>query len=147
MKTKMIDTFNKNIKHNTMKTRFISMTLVQLFAVATIAGASDIKIINSSAASCHENATEPDSQEMVSDNTLNVSTMLDEWIATREIWEQESQEIVSDNVLNESSVLNEWIATREIWEQESQEMVSDNAPNELFMLNEWIDARENWEQK
>jgi hypothetical protein len=137
---------NKN-KMKTMKTKIISTTMILLFAVATIAGASNIKTKNSSAASCHENAMEQEGQEMISDNVQNETSILNEWITTRETWEQESLQIINEITLQESFMLNEWIATREIWEQESQEMVSDNALDGISMLNVWIANRENWEQE
>jgi hypothetical protein len=147
MKTIIKEKIDNKNKIKTMKTRIISTTMVLLFAVVTIAGASNIKIKNSSVASCHENAMEQEGQEMISDNVQIESSILNEWITTRETWEQESQEMISNNDLNESCMLNQWINSRELWEQESPEMVQDNGMEASVMLTDWITNRENWEQE
>jgi hypothetical protein len=116
-----------------MKTRLISMTLVVLFVAVTVAEASNNRIKNSSFASRHENAIE--------------TIQLEEWIASRDNWEQERQETVSNYALEKSSMLEEWITSRDIWEQEGQETVCDNTLKDSSMLEKWIASRESWEQK
>ena len=64
------------------------MTLVLFFIVATVTGATNKRTKNSLTASRHENATEQKRQEMVNDNTLRDSFLLEEWIAGRDNWEQ-----------------------------------------------------------
>jgi hypothetical protein len=130
-----------------MKTRIFTMILVVLFAVATIAeannnGSKDLFIV-----SHYDNTSGLKVQEMASDNVPSELSILNEWITSRENWEQESQEMVNDNALEESSMLNDWIASRENWEQKGQETLSDNSLENTSMLAEWITSRENWEQK
>ena len=69
------------------------MTLVILFAVAAVAGATNNRITNSSFTMCYENTTVQEVQEIACNNAPNESTMLEEWINGRENWEQEGQEM------------------------------------------------------
>jgi hypothetical protein len=116
-----------------MKTRLISVTLVILFAVVTVAEATNNRVKNSSIASRHENVIE--------------TNQLEGWITSRENWEQEGQETVSNYAQEKSSMLEEWIARRDNWEQEGQETVSDYTLKESSMLEKWIAGRESWEQE
>jgi hypothetical protein len=71
-----------------MKTRIFTMTLVVLFAVSSIAEARNHRTKNTSTASGHENTVVQLSQKIVADNSLEMTTNLEEWIASRENWEQ-----------------------------------------------------------
>jgi Flp pilus assembly protein CpaB len=130
-----------------MKTRIFTMTLVVLFGVASIAGASNNRIINSDTASGHENTVVQVSQKIVADNALEMTTNLEEWITSRESWEQDGQETVTDNSIEQTAILEEWIISRDKWEQEGEEMGNNFAQVESPKMEEWIANIENWEQR
>jgi hypothetical protein len=130
-----------------MKTRIFIMTLVVLLAVATIAEARNHRIKNTSIASCHENTVVQLSQKIVVDNPLEVAINLEEWITSRENWEQDVQETVTDNSIEQTANLEEWIISRDNWEQEGEEMGNSFAHVESSKMEEWIASIENWEQR
>jgi hypothetical protein len=122
----------KNIKkQNTMKTRILTLTGIFLFTIATFAGANNHRVINKSAASCHENA---------------ITNSLESWVISRDNWEQEGQAETLTGSFESSSMLNEWIAARDNWEQEGEGMVTASTDEKKISLDEWVAARESWEQ-
>ena len=126
-----------------MKTRFFSIAVVLLFAVSTIAKAENSRTEDSIVASSHESNN---GIEMISANSEFGTNLLDEWISTRENWEQESQEIESNSVVEATQLLEEWFTGRENWEQGSQEFESNSGVETSQLLEEWFSGRENWEQ-
>ena len=130
-----------------MKTRIFTATLLALFAFTGFSGSANNRVNNISSSTCHENQCGLKSQEMQESNALYDATVLNEWIATREIWEQESQEMVSENVVMESASLEEWISSRENWEQIGEDTMIENPYTGSLILDTWITGNETWEQK
>jgi hypothetical protein len=130
-----------------MKTRIITATLIVLFAFVVFSGSANNRVSNISTASCHENLCGLKSQEMLDTQVSYDATILNEWVATREIWEQESQEMSSENVMIESTSLEEWISGRENWEQIGEDTVMENPYAGSLILDAWITGNETWEQK
>jgi hypothetical protein len=130
-----------------MKTRIISITMGVLFAALTVAGATNNRNQNSLSASFHENATVQNFTDMVSNNPSVESNMMEEWIESRDNWEQAEQNTVSSDLVNDSAMLEEWMLSRDNWEQGGQDLTGDNFPAKSSLLEEWIASTENWEQK
>jgi hypothetical protein len=129
-----------------MKTRIITATFLALFAFTGFSGSANNRV-NNSEASCHENQYGLKNQEMLDAQVSYDATILNEWIATREIWEQDDQEMVSENVVMESASLEEWISGRENWEQIGEDTVIVNPYAGSLILDSWITGNESWEQK
>jgi hypothetical protein len=127
-----------------MKTRFFFIMVVFLFAIAPIAKATNNTPENSSVASSHESNT---GIEMIYQDVLYDSALLDEWILTRDTWEQEDQENGTMNDLEASQILEEWVTSRENWENEGSESDKFVIPVDPTILEEWNASCENWEQK
>jgi hypothetical protein len=130
-----------------MKTRIISITMGVLFAALTVAGATNNRNQNSTAASCHENATEQNFTDMVSNNPSVEFNMMEDWIESRDNWEQAGQSMVANDLMIDSAMLEEWMLSRDNWEQEDQGFIGGNIPVKSSLLEEWIASTENWEQK
>jgi hypothetical protein len=130
-----------------MKTRIISTTMVVLFAALTVAGATNNRNQDSLSASSHENATEQNFANMVPLNPSPEATLMEEWIESRDNWEQTEQNTVSSYLLIDSEMLEEWMLSRDNWEQEGQNLMAGNIPVKSALLEEWISSTENWEQK
>ena len=130
-----------------MNTRIITATLISLFAFIGFSGLANNRVNINSTASSHENPCGLKSQEKLDTQVSYDTTILNEWLATREIWEQEGQEIVSENVVMESAYLEEWISGRENWEQKAEDTVIINPYAGSMILNSWINGNESWEQK
>ena len=107
---------NKTLKQNTMKTRIFTMTLVVLLAFASGAEARNHRIKNTSTASGHENTVVQLEQKIVADNSFEMRINLEEWIISRDNWEQDALETVADHSIEQKSVLEEWISSRDNWE-------------------------------
>ena len=130
-----------------MKTRIFTATLLALFAFTGFSGSANNRVNNNSTASSHENPCGLKSQEILDSQVSYDATILNEWIATREIWEQEGQEMVSENVVMESAYLEEWISGRENWEQIGEDTVIVNPYAGSMILDSLITGNESWEQK
>jgi hypothetical protein len=127
-----------------MKTKFFTITMVFLFALTAMAEATSSRPENLSVASRHESNTVLD---MISNDVLYDSALLDEWISSRETWEQEGQEMESNNAENVSQILEEWVTGRENWENEGSETDRSFPPFEPSLLDEWNSSNQNWEQR
>jgi hypothetical protein len=132
---------------NTMKTKIISITMGVLFAALTVAGATNNRNQDSSSASSHENATEQNFAIMVPLNPSPEVTIMEEWIESRDNWEQTEQNTVSSDLLIDSEMLEEWMLSRDNWEQGDQDLNGENVAAKSSLLEEWIASTENWEQK
>jgi hypothetical protein len=132
---------------NTMKTRIISITMGVLFAALTVAGATNSRNHKSSTASSHENATEQNSANMVPLNPSPEATIMEEWIESRDNWEQTEQNTVSSDLLMDSEMLEEWMLSRDNWEQGDQDLKGENVASQSSLLDEWVAGTENWEQE
>jgi hypothetical protein len=130
-----------------MKTRIITATLLALFAFTGFSGSANNRVNNNSTASCHENLCGLKCQELLDIQVSYDAAILNEWIATREIWEQESQEMVSENMVMESTSLEAWISGRENWEQIGEDTVIVNPYAGSLILDSWITGNESWEQE
>jgi hypothetical protein len=130
-----------------MKTRLISTTLVILFAALTVGGATINRIQNSSAASSHENATEQNITNLNFVYPSEETTLMQEWIDSRNEWEQTGQSLATNDFVKDSEMLEEWISTRDNWEKDDQELVSENFNGKSSLLEEWIASTANWEQR
>lgn len=130
-----------------MKTRFFSITLIILFAAFTVFGAANSRVENTSRASSHENVTEQNFTDMIPDFPAIESTMMEEWIDSRNSWEQEEHAVDTSDFLNDPVMLEEWVISRDNWEQKDQDLTGDNFPGKSSWLDEWIADTENWEQK
>jgi hypothetical protein len=130
-----------------MKTRIISITMGVLFAAFTVAGATNNRNQDSSSASSHENATEQNLANMVPLNPSPEATIIEEWIESRDNWEQAEQTIASGDLVMDSEMLEEWMQSRDNWEQGDQDSTGENSPSKSSLLEEWISSAENWEQK
>ena len=126
-----------------MKTRFFTIALVFLFATTTIAEAINSTTENSKIASRHESNN---GIEMIAAGSQFEPGLLDEWISTRENWEQDNQEIESNVAMELSQLLEEWVSGRETWEQGNNEIESNSSVETSQLLEEWFSGRENWEQ-
>ena len=127
-----------------MKTRFFTIAPVLLFATTTIAEAINSTTENSNIASRHESNN---GIEMIAAGSQLEHGILDEWISTRENWEQENQEIESNEAMELSQLLEEWVSGRETWEQGSREIEISFTVETSQLLEEWFTGRENWEQE
>lgn len=130
-----------------MKTRLISTTVVILFAALTVAGATNIRIQNSSPASSHENITEQNFTDLNSCYPSAESLIMGEWIDSRDNWEQEGQSLDSNVLLNDPAILEEWVTTRDNWEQIDQNLTGEKFPVKSSLIEEWTASAENWEQR
>jgi hypothetical protein len=130
-----------------MKTRIFSITMGVLFAALTVAGATNNRNQNSSSASSHENATEQNFVNMVPFTPSPETTLMEEWIESRDNWEQAEQTTVSDDLVINSEMLEEWMQSRDNWEQGDQDLNGENIAAKSSLLEEWVASTENWEQK
>jgi hypothetical protein len=139
--------FYRNIKQKKMKTRFFTITLIILFTALSVFGAANSRVENISRASGHENVTEQNFTDLIPDFPTLESTTMEEWIDSRNSWEQEEQVVDTSDFLNDPAMLVEWVTTRDNWEQEDQDLTGDNFPGKSSLLDEWIAGTDNWEQK
>jgi hypothetical protein len=84
---------------------------------------------------------------MPSAGTLENAVNLEEWIESRELWEQQNSEMISLNNSGMTVNLEEWIGSRETWEQECSETATFSATYHSSLLQEWVTECETWEQE
>jgi hypothetical protein len=144
-----------------MKTRILITTLMITISTCVIAETNTFKsedslfsshlaYLNGSVSSesddmhvLNHNFSELNSSVGSFENSVN----LEEWIESRETWEQESSDLSAILNLTESVDLEGWIFSRELWEQENSEMVTGYNSTETVNMEEWFSSRETWEQK
>ena len=135
-----------------MKTRIFTTVAMLILASNLIAGTT-YRIEKDTTTVLAYAAYEKSSFEIRSENSVVISEaihvnnadILENWVATRESWEQEGSEAETGNLLMEAVNLEEWISGMESWEQEGEPGNSDLM--ETVNLEEWIVSRESWEQK
>jgi hypothetical protein len=151
----------QTISRKAMKTRILIAALMIAFSTSVIAGNNQVKSEDSLYTSSLANLNGVFSSEtggmnvvfnhpseyMPSTGSIENEVNLEEWIESRESWEQESSELPAVNNLNESVDLEGWIESREVWEQGNSEMINLNSSLETVNLEEWISSRETWEQE
>jgi hypothetical protein len=130
-----------------MKTRIISITMGVLFAALTVTGATNNGNQNSSSATCHENEKVQNFTELVPINPFLETNMMEEWIESRDNWEQAGQSTVSNDHVIDSEMLEEWMQSRDNWEQGDQDLQGESIAVKSSLLEEWVASTENWEQK
>jgi hypothetical protein len=151
----------KTINRKAMKTRILITALMIAFSTCVIAESNPVKSEDSLYTSSLANfngifsaettgmnvlLSNP-SEYMPSSGVFENAANLEEWIESRESWEQESSELPAGNNLTESVDLEGWIESRELWEQENSEMETVNNSMETVNMEEWISSREAWEQE
>ena len=130
-----------------MKTRFFSIILVILFTALTVFGATNKRVENTSRASSHVSATKQNLTDVIPGFPTAESTMMEEWIDSRNNWEQEGKSVETNDFLNDPAMLEEWVTSRDNWEQKDQDLMGDNFSGKPSLLDEWIAGTDNWEQK
>ena len=144
-----------------MKTRILLTALMITFSMCVIAeidpGKSEDSLFTTHLASINGSITsELDAMHVLNHNyseaipsfvSFENSVNLEEWVESREIWEQESSELSVETQPLESVDLEGWIESRESWEQENSEMGTVSSSMETINLEEWINSRESWEQE
>jgi hypothetical protein len=148
----------KDIKREAMKTRFFLTALMIALTTCAIAGSNNFKgedtlstfnlaIIsdqNGSESVTGEVIHTVPAEIMPSGLTSVNSNTLEEWMESRESWENENTETIAGTM--ESVNLQGWLESRAAWEQESTENVS--APlTQPVDLEGWVTGLENWEQE
>jgi hypothetical protein len=135
-----------------MKARIFTTLAMFILATNLIAGTANMNEMDSTTifayAATDNHISEISAGNIVFTSGLNSSitaNVLEEWIATRESWEQEGSEAGRGNNLMESVNLEDWISGRESWEQESE--IAKTELIETVNLGNWIASRESWEQK
>jgi hypothetical protein len=151
----------KAINRKAMKTRILLTALMITFSMCVIAeinpGKSEDSLFTTHLASINGSiSSELDAMHVLNHNyseatppygSFENSVNLEEWVESREIWEQESSELSLETKPIESVDLEGWIESRESWEQENSEMGTGNSYMETVNLEEWISSRESWEQE
>jgi hypothetical protein len=130
-----------------MKTRIFSITMGVLFAALTVAGATNNRNQNASSASSHENTTEQIFTVLVPNFPSVETNLMEEWIESRDNWEQAEQTTASGDLVMNSEMLEEWMQSRDNWEQGEQDSMGENPSVKSSILEEWTANAENWEQK
>ena len=138
-----------------MKTRILVTVLMLSFTTMVMAETNQTKSEDSlstsqlaviSGSNISETTEYNASLEMVPSGITMLNTVtLEEWVESREVWENEaneSAEISSTEIIN----LEGWYETRETWEQENSEVLSVNTVLASVNMEEWIGTRETWEQ-
>lgn len=128
-----------------MKTRLISTTMAILFAALTLAGTANNRTDNSSATSRIENITEQNISDLNSCCPSAEPTTMEEWIDSRDVWEQIGHEEIASNSAMGSEMLEDWMVSRDTWEQ--QDMHVENPSGIPSVLEQWTARSDNWEQK
>jgi len=134
-----------------MKTRIFTTALMVLLTTGLFANTTDNEKKDSTTLLAYAPAGKI-SHEYIPANVENPAAIysilhagiLENWINSRELWEQRSPETESMNVSFENAGLDEWVAGREAWEQESDPAI---AGMEKASLEEWISDMETWEQE
>jgi hypothetical protein len=151
----------KAIIRKAMKTRILLTALMITFSMCVIAeinpGKSEDSLFTTHLASINGSiSSELDAMHVLNHNyseataplgSFENSANLEEWVESREVWEQESSELSTEIKPTESFELEGWIESRESWEQENSEMGTVNSSMETINLEEWITSRESWEQE
>jgi len=135
-----------------MKTRIFTTVAMLILASNLIAGTT-YRMEKDTTTVLAYAAYEKSSFEIRSENNgviseathVNNADILENWVATRESWEQESEPGNSD--LMETVNLEEWIASRESWEQKGSDNEMTTFLEQSDILEIWFSERENWEQK
>jgi hypothetical protein len=151
----------QTIERKAMKTRILITALMIAFSTCVIAETNQVKSEDSLYTSSLANlngifSSETGGMNVVFNNpseyvpssgSIENAVSLEEWVESRESWEQESSELPASINLTVSVDLGGWIESREFWEQENSEMGSANNSMEMVNLEDWISNRESWEQK
>jgi hypothetical protein len=144
-----------------MKTKILIAALMIAFSTCVIAETNQVKSEDSLYTSSLANLngmfpSETGGMHVVFNNPSEYAPLsgsfenavsLEEWVESRESWEQESSEWTEGISLTESVDLEGWIESRELWEQGNSELITLNNSVETVNLEEWISSREAWEQE
>jgi hypothetical protein len=150
-----------SIERKAMKTRILIAALMIAFSTSAIAGTNQVKsedsLYTSSLANLNgifQSETEgmnvvsnSPSEYVPSSGSFENAVNLEEWVKSRESWEQKSSELAAGFNLTESVDLEGWFTSRELWEQESSEFKAVGAEYSSSLLEEWVAGRETWEQE
>jgi hypothetical protein len=135
-----------------MKTKIFTTVTMLILASNLIAGTTN-RIEKDTTTVLAYTAYEKSSFEIRSENNVvtreaiyvNNADILENWVATRESWEQEG--VPGNSDLMETVNLEEWIASRESWEQKGSDNEITTVSVQSDILEIWVSERENWEQK
>jgi hypothetical protein len=143
--------FRKILKMKAMKTRIFNTVMIVILTTSLFAGATNSDKKDSTSVLAYT-ATEKANNEYnpsnagFTANSYSVSNadLLENWISSRESWEQESPETEAVNYSFEKVDLDGWISGRETWEQASDPA---NTAMVTIILEEWVSGRASWEQE
>jgi hypothetical protein len=139
-------------KRKAMKTRIFTTVAMLILTTNLIAGTVNKSEKDSvtvlAYATINNNLSEIIAGNFLFTSNLHVAgtaDILEEWIASRESWEQEDSGAETGNTLREAVNMEEWISEREAWEKAGE--ASKTELIETVSLEEWITSRESWEQE